>query len=81
MASEWKWEAGWILEAPFVKFYRIICQMRKIQTLFVSFLYHFFRRVVSLLMASKTAINLSSSSVTISDGIGLKKLKTNNKGD
>ena len=49
--------------------------MIKIQTLFVSFLYHFFRRVVSLLMASKTAINLSSSSVTISDGIGLKGVR------
>ena len=42
-------------------------------TLLVSFLYHFFNRVVSLLMASSTAISLSSSSVTISDGMGLEK--------
>ena len=57
------------------------CHLRKIQTLFVSFLYHFFRRVVSLLMASKTAINLSSSSVTISDGMGLKKYDIKSKED
>ena len=41
-------------------------------TLLLSFLYHFFRRVVSLLIVSSTSINLSSSSVTISEGMGLE---------
>lgn len=53
------------------KHYLLIILCNFIITLFVSFLYHFFRSVVSLLMASKTSINFSSSSVTISDGIGL----------